>query len=132
MDPITAADLLRDLNQLDEHPHTEAKAGSELGKSALQTVCAFANEPGLGGGYLLFAVSAADTVSGRRYHAIGVPNPDKLQADLASQCNSVFDCAVRPEMWVEAVDGKALVGAFIPESPTVTGWASPGPRRGTR
>ncbi|HET7464983.1 MAG TPA: ATP-binding protein [Longimicrobium sp.] len=118
MAPITAADLLRDLNQLDEHPRVEAKTGSELGKSALQTVCAFANEPGLGGGYLLFGVSAADTPTGRCYHATGVPNTDKLQTDLASQCTSLFNCAVRPEMWIEVVDGKPLVGAYIPESPS--------------
>jgi len=117
MAQVTAADLLRDLNQLDEHPRIEAKAGSELGKSALQTVCALANEPRLGGGYLVFGVSASDGQSGRRYRTAGVPDPDKLQADLASQCASVFNRALRPEVWVEMVDGKALVCAYIPESP---------------
>jgi ATP-dependent DNA helicase RecG len=117
MAQVTAADLLRDLNQLDEHPRVEAKAGSELGKSALQTVCALANEPRLGGGYLVFGVSASDGPFGRRYHATGVPDTDKLQADLTSQCASVFNRALRPEVWVEAVDGKALVCAYIPESP---------------
>lgn len=115
---MTAADLLRDLNQLDEHPRVEAKTGSELGKSALQTVCAFANEPRLGGGHLLFGVSATDHENGRQYHAAGVPEPDKLQADLASRCASMFNHPVRPEMWVEVVDGNTLVGAYIPESPS--------------
>lgn len=118
MASITAADLLRDLNQLDEHPRIEAKTGSELGKSALQTVCAFANEPRLGGGHLLFGVASSNHENGRQYNAVGVPEPDKLQADLASRCASMFNHPVRPEMWVEMVDGKPLVGAFIPESPS--------------
>jgi ATP-dependent DNA helicase RecG len=114
---VTAATLLRDLNELDEHPRIEAKTGSELGKSAIQTVCAFANEPRLGGGYLLFGVSAANDGSERRYAAVGVAEPDKLQTDLASQCASMFNRAIRPEMWTEILDGKVLVGAYVPESP---------------
>lgn len=118
MSQVTAAALLRDLNQLDEHPRIEAKTGSEMGKSALQTVCAFANEPRLGGGYLLFGVSATDDLSGRRYATVGVSDADKLQSDLASQCASVFNRTIRPELWTEIVDGKVLVGGYIPESPT--------------
>ena len=117
MGQVSAADLLRDLNQLDEHPRIEAKTGSELGKSALQTVCALANEPRMGGGYLLFGVRAAGDRRENRYEAVGIPDADKLQADLASQCASVFNRAIRPEMWTELVDGKLLVGAYVPESP---------------
>ncbi len=116
MRQVTAAELLRDLNLLDEHPRIEAKTGSDLGKSALQTVCALANEPRLGGGYLLFGVSAARDHPGQRYDAVGVPDPDKLQADLASQCASVFNVPVRPEMWTEVVEDRILVAACIPES----------------
>lgn len=114
---MTAAILLRDLNELDEHPRIEAKTGSELGKSALQTVCAFANEPRLGGGYLLFGVRAANDGAGGRYEAVGVSDPDKLQTDIASQCASMFNRAIRPEMWTEILDGRVLVGAYVPESP---------------
>lgn len=112
---MTAAELLRQLNELDECPRIEAKTGSESGKSALQTACAFANEPRLDGGYLLFGVSRSDDLFGSRYDVVGVPNPDKLQADLASQCNSVFNRPLRPRMWVETLDGKTLVGAYVPE-----------------
>jgi ATP-dependent DNA helicase RecG len=118
MAQVTAASLLDELNQLDEHLRIEAKTGTELGKSALQTVCAFANEPRLGGGYLLFGAAGTDEPSGRRYEAVGVPDPDKLQADLASQCASVFNRAIRPEVWTEPVDGRVLVCAFVPESPS--------------
>ncbi len=52
----TARDLIDELNAADEHVGIEAKRGREIGKSILETVCAFANEPGLGGkcrcGYL--------------------------------------------------------------------------------
>lgn len=49
-------ELLLELNQTDEHQRIEAKAASKLGPSILQTVCAYANEPGLGGGFLLLGV----------------------------------------------------------------------------
>lgn len=117
MAPTTAAKLLRDLNDMDENPQVEAKTGSELGKSVLQTVCAFANEPRLGGGHIVFGVARRQDGNGRRYVAVGVPDPDKLQADLASQCVNKFNRPLRPEMWVELVDGATLVCARIPESP---------------
>ena len=50
---MTAVELLESLNLLDEHERIEAKRASDIGKSLLETVCAFANEPGLGGGWLL-------------------------------------------------------------------------------
>ena len=109
----TAAELLLELNELDEHPRIEAKTGSEPGKSALQTVCAFTNEPRLGGGYIVFGVAGINDLFGRRYQPSGVVDPDKLQADLASQCASVFNRTLRPEMWVETVDGKTVVCAFM-------------------
>ncbi len=46
---MTAFELLESLNLLDENEHIEAKRASEAGKSILETICAFANEPGLGG-----------------------------------------------------------------------------------
>lgn len=49
---MTPLELLRQLNELDEHPRIEAKEGTAMGRSILETVCAFANEPGLGGGWL--------------------------------------------------------------------------------
>jgi ATP-dependent DNA helicase RecG len=115
---ITAADLLWQLNQLDEHPHIEAKTGSGAGKSALQTICALSNEPRLGGGHIVFGVAAVDDPNGYRYEPVGVPDPDRLQADLASQCASVFNRVLRPEMWTEVLDGNVLVCAFVPELPS--------------
>lgn len=53
---MTAVELLLSLNLLDETERIEAKRASESGKSLLETVCAFANEPGLRGGWLLLGV----------------------------------------------------------------------------
>ncbi len=61
----TAQDLLAELNASDESPRIEAKRTREVGKSIMETVIAFANEPGLGGGYLLLGVeSKVDSTSG--------------------------------------------------------------------
>ena len=49
----SAQELLDELNASDESPRIEAKRAREIGKSLLQTVIAFANEPGLNGGWLL-------------------------------------------------------------------------------
>jgi ATP-dependent DNA helicase RecG len=111
-----AQDLLSELNASDESPRIEAKRARELGKSIMETVIAFANEPGLGGGHLLLGVNWALTDKGdTRYWAEGVPDPDKVQKDLASQCASMLNTALRPEMAVERVDGQTLVVVFVPE-----------------
>ncbi len=112
---MTCAELLEQLNTLDEHPRVEAKAASEVGSSIMESVCALANEPGMGGGYLL--LGAAYDARSSRYLPVGIPDPDRVQADLASQCASVFNRVIRPEMWSEAVGDGVLIGVFIPELP---------------
>ena len=113
----TAQDLLTELNASDESPRIEAKRAREIGKSIMETVIAFANEPGLGGGYLLLGVeSKVDAKGDTQYWAAGVPDPDKAQKDLASQCASMLNMALRPEMAVERVDGKTVVVVFVPEA----------------
>ncbi len=49
----TAEDLLQELTALDESHRIEAKRARQIDRSIMETICAFANEPGLGGGYLL-------------------------------------------------------------------------------
>ena len=53
MSQVTVRALLDQLRQLDESDRVEAKRASAIGESLLDTVCAFANEPGLGGGWRL-------------------------------------------------------------------------------
>lgn len=113
----SAQDLLTELNASDESPRIEAKRSREIGKSVMETVIAFANEPGLGGGYLLLGVDWAVDVKGdTRYWAVGVPEPDKAQKDLASQCASMPNVTLRPEMAVERIDEKTVLVVFVPEA----------------
>ena len=113
----TAQDLLTELNASDESPRIEAKRAREIGKSVMETVIAFANEPGLGGGHLLLGVDwAVDAKGDTRYWAVGIPDPDKAQRDLATQCASMLNVVVRPEMAVERVDGKTVLVVFVPEA----------------
>ena len=58
----TAQELFEILNAQDECPWIEAKGGSDSSHSVMETVCAFANEPGLGGGYILMDVAQDNTV----------------------------------------------------------------------
>jgi ATP-dependent DNA helicase RecG len=113
----SAADLLEELNAVDESTRIEAKRASELGKSVMQTVIAFANEPGLDGGYLLLGVDwsindKGDTV----YRAAGLPDPDKVQRDLASQCASMLSVTLRPEMKLETMNGHIMLVVYVPEA----------------
>lgn len=55
----SAEELLEELRAVDESSTIEAKTASKIDRSVLETVCAFANEPGFGGGYLLLGVSAS-------------------------------------------------------------------------
>lgn len=115
---MDCSELLEQLNELDEHQRIEAKACSsrELGESILETVCAYANEPDFDGGYLLLGVTRTRDTSKKFYEIVGVQDPDKLQSDLASQCASVFNRPVRPVCKVETINGKIVIGVFIPEA----------------
>jgi hypothetical protein len=53
----TAEDLLAELAAVDESHRIEAKLATQIDRSVMETVCAFSNEPGLGGGYLLLGVA---------------------------------------------------------------------------
>ncbi len=115
----TAQDLLAELNASDESPRIEAKRSREIGKSIMETVIAFANEPGLGGGYLLLGVDwKLDAKGDTQYWVQGVPDPDKAQKDLATQCASMLNVAIRPEMAEERVDDKTVLVVFVPEADT--------------
>lgn len=99
----TALDLLQSLNLLDETERIEAKRANEAGKSLLETVCALANEPGLGGGWLLLGVGREEMALFPSYQVEGLPQPDKLCADLATQCREVFNLPVRSDLSTEQV-----------------------------
>jgi len=117
----TARSLLDELQAVDESTKIDAKTASGVGRSALETICAFANEPDLGGGYLLLGVSQSHQAGlfGATYDVVGVDDPDKLQSDLASQCATMFNRPVRPQMSVELLEDKPVLVVYVPElSPT--------------
>ena len=115
----TAQELFEDLNSNDENVRIEAKRASELGKSIMETICAFSNEPGLGGGYILLgAVRKGFDENGLpRYEPENIANPDKIQTDIANQCSTVFNVRVRPQIEAEVIDGKTIIVLKIDEAP---------------
>jgi len=112
----SAQQLLEELNTFDEHTGIEAKKASDIGPSMMETVCAFANEPDLGGGYLLLGVAPVSDSFWPIYEVVGIPDPDQLQQDIASQCSSMFNVPIRPQIKVERIDDKSVVTLFVPEA----------------
>ena len=115
----TAKELFELLNSFDEDRRIEAKSASAVGKSMMETVCAFSNEPGLRGGYLLLGakrVSMAD--DGKPiYEPENIENSDKIQSDFVAMCNSMFNIHIRPIIQVEEYQGKTVVVVKIEELP---------------
>ncbi|WP_236979953.1 RNA-binding domain-containing protein [Membranihabitans maritimus] len=110
-------DLIKELNHTDEHSRLEAKKGSDAGRSILETICAFSNEPGLNGGTILLGIEDEKNVLFPSYHIVGVEDPDKLQNDLASQCAESFNQSIRPKMSVELVNDKNVLIIDVEELP---------------
>lgn len=101
----------------DESVEIEAKrAESSIGRSIIETVSAFSNEPGRGGGYLLLGVDAAkEDPTEPSYRVSGVADADKIQADLATQCRTLFSIPIRPQITLHVDDGKIVLVVFVPE-----------------
>jgi len=104
------------LLRLQEHSRIEAKRASEIGKELFKTISAFSNEPGLRGGYVLLGIGEETNKGKRVYKVEGVKDLDKIQSDLATQCATVFNTPIRPEIHVGVIEGKKIVCLFIPES----------------
>lgn len=109
-------DYLNILNTLDENERLEAKRGSEIGPSVLETICAFANEPGLQGGTLLLGVVRDETDLFSSYVVEGVEQPDALSANLATQCREQFNLPVRVHIASEQISGKTVLIVTVPEA----------------
>lgn len=116
--PEDIRELVQELNSLGEHTRIEAKAGSDVGKSVMETVCSFSNEPGLDGGHILLGVartSPLDLFDQVRYEIIGVPNPERISEDLAAQCASSFNRPLRPRITPVTVDQRTVVHVRVDE-----------------
>jgi ATP-dependent DNA helicase RecG len=115
----TAKELFAELNSFDENRRIEAKSASAVGKSMMETVCAFANEPGLCGGYLLLGAKRTGMAEDGRpvYEPENIENPDKVQSDFVAMCNSMFNVRIRPIINVEEYLGKTVIVVKIEELP---------------
>lgn len=113
---MNAVDYLALLNTLDESERLEAKRGSEIGPSVLETVCAFANEPGLQGGTLLLGIVRDESDLFSPYAVVGVEQPDQLSAALATQCREQFNVPVRVQIASEQVSGQTILVVTVPEA----------------
>ncbi len=98
----------------DEHSRIEAKRASEIGDSIMQTICAFANEPGLGGGYLLLGISEPDA-SHPNYWVSGISHVDQILNQLHNNCRNQFEHAVAISTQIEVIEGKQVIGVYVPE-----------------
>lgn len=107
--------LLEELNTTDEHVGIEAKqCTTKIDKSVLESICAFSNEPNLGGGTILIGISESDDEE-IPYYISGVVSPDKLQSDLSTQCANIFNHSIRPKIEIERIDGKNVLIVTVKE-----------------
>ena len=115
MEEYTAEQLFTTLNQQDECDWIEAKGGHESSHSVMETVCAYANEPSLGGGYILMGVAEDKSSLFPQYKTVNIDDPDKFQSDFVSQCSSMFNIPVRPKVSVEKVNGDTIIKIRVDE-----------------
>ena len=109
---------LAELNSIDEHLRIEAKqCTNKLDRSVLETICAFSNEPDLDGGIILVGVSESHN-GDETYCISGISSSDKLQKDLATQCATMFNIAIRPLIEIENIDGKNVMVITVAELDT--------------
>jgi len=120
MTDYTAQELFEILNDSDECDWIEAKGISDSSRSIMETVCSFSNEPGLGGGYILMNISAEDAESlPVQYKVDPIPDPDKIQSNIATQCASMFNIPVRPKISIEKINGLTAFKIWIDELPPI-------------
>ena len=115
MTEYSVPEIIELLNSQDECTWIEAKKGSAIDTSVLETVCSYSNEPGLGGGYILLGVEEDENSLFPYYSICGVKEADKVQKDLASQCADSFNIPVRPIIETEMVNGKVVIKIYINE-----------------
>ncbi|MDP3815335.1 ATP-binding protein [Pseudomonas sp.] len=112
MQPIES--LLAELRALDEHPRIEAKRATQVGSSLMQSICAFANEPGLGGGYLLLGVCEPDEQHAE-FWPEGVADIDKLLNEIQGNCREQFETPIPVHSQTAVLEGQRVVAVYVPE-----------------
>jgi ATP-dependent DNA helicase RecG len=116
MNTMSFNEIFNLLQHGDEVERIEVKQASEaVGKSLQETICAFSNEPGLGGGYLLLGLVKNEHDS-PRYEISGVKDPDKLQCEIVSLCRQNFSIKIRPIFEIISHSEGPMVLVYIPEA----------------
>ena len=114
----TAKEIFDQLNSVDENVRIEAKKASEIDKSIMETVCAFANEPSLGGGYIILGAVRKGFANGVPiYEPENIENPEKIQNDVATKCSTMLNVRIRPQIETEVIDGKTVIVVKVDEAP---------------
>lgn len=108
-------ELIIELDQGDETESLEAKLGSEVGKSILETICAMSNEPGMGGGTILLGIVKDEMSLFPMFSVEGVANPERVSSEIATQCASIFNISIRPEITRELIGRNAVIRIDVPE-----------------
>ncbi len=113
----TSRELIERLNTMDESSRIEAKHGTAIDRSLMETICAFSNEPRLEGGYILLGVVRKEDTLFPTYETVRLNNIDQLQLNIASQCASMFNQPIRPIIEAEEIGVHVVIKIFIPELP---------------
>nr|WP_321500256.1 ATP-binding protein [uncultured Dethiosulfovibrio sp.] len=114
--------LLKKLNKDNsEHQKIEAKkCENHFGNSALESVCAFANEIGIITGYLLLGVEEnKKKEKGKdRFRIIGVNDNDisAVLEQISTRCKQNLSPSVYVKTHVVEIDGKKIICLAVPEA----------------
>ncbi len=117
MDVIEFDDLINTLQNSGENERIEAKRTiNSLGKSLLETISAFSNEPGLGGGYLVLGLTK-NTIEQPPYYSItGLRDPEQAQSEVVTLCRQCFSVPIRPNLELLSHQEKKFLLVYIPEA----------------
>ncbi|MCH9627433.1 MAG: hypothetical protein S4CHLAM2_10730 [Chlamydiales bacterium] len=117
MNALGFDELMSILQNNGETERIEAKRTKDsLGKSILETISAFSNEPDLGGGYLVLGLTKNTSNCSPHYDVTGVSDADKLQSEIATLCRQSFNNQIRPDLQVLSHEGKTIIIIYIPEA----------------
>lgn len=117
MDTIEFDDLINILQSSGENERIEAKqAFNALGKSLQQTISAFNNEPGMGGGYLVLGLTRNTGEQVPYYTVTGIRDPEQAQSEIVTLCRQCFNISIRPSLQLVAHQGKKFLLIYIPEA----------------
>ena len=117
MDGIEFDDLITTLKNSGENERIEAKqTASSPGKSLLQTISAFSNEPGMGGGYLVLGLTKNEVEQPPYYSVTGIKDPEQMQSEVVNLCRQCFNMPIRPSLEVLEHQDKKFLLIYIPEA----------------